>query len=122
MVSRSPDRHLFSRSDRLKQPREFNRLKQEGKRIAAGSLIANWMVRPPGSVSRLGVVTHRGVGSAVTRNRARRLMREVFRLNRHKFKQPVDLVLVARKSICGKTFFAVERDFLRALRQGAVLD
>jgi ribonuclease P protein component len=56
------------------------------------------------------------VGSAVIRNRARRLLRDVFRHHQHELAGPLDLVLVARPSIAGKPRSAVERDFLGVLR------
>jgi ribonuclease P protein component len=69
----------------------------------------------------LGVITSRRIGGAVVRNRARRLLRESFRLHQHDLAAPVDLVLVARPSIAGKGFAAVERDFMTTLRKGRLL-
>jgi ribonuclease P protein component len=66
------------------------------------------------------VVTGKAVGNAVARNRARRLMRESFRLHQRELAGPVDLVLVARPSIAGKKLADVERDFLRVLRQAGI--
>jgi ribonuclease P protein component len=109
-------RFCFPRSSRLKLPGSFARARAEGLRLVCGCLIANVLVRPPGSPSRLGVVTSKKIGNAVARTRARRLLRESFRLHQHHLKRPVDLVLVARPSIAGKDFAQVEHDFLRALR------
>jgi ribonuclease P protein component len=75
----------------------------------------------PGHPNRLGVVTSRKVGSAVIRNRARRLLREAFRRHQHALKGPLDVVLVARASIAGKRAGEVEQDFLVALRRRALL-
>jgi len=86
-----------------------------------GGLIANWLVLPPGDTSKLGVITSRKLGGAVVRNRARRLMREAFRLNQLQLKAPVDLVLVARASIVGKSRQDVERDYLTLLRRADLL-
>jgi ribonuclease P protein component len=69
----------------------------------------------------LGLITSRKIGSAVIRNRARRLLREAFRLRRHLLSQPLTLVLVARSSIVGKGLAEVERDFLEVLRRGRML-
>jgi ribonuclease P protein component len=108
-------RYGLPRSRRLKQSSEFARAKSNGKRMVWGCLIANLRLLTPGSTSRLGVVTSKRIGGAVERNRARRLLRESFRLHQHDLTQPADVVLVARPSIVGKGLAEVERDFLRAL-------
>ncbi len=64
-------------------------------------------------VSRLGVITSKRIGNAVQRSRARRLMRESFRIHQHEFLKPVDMVLVARRSINEKQQPDVERTFLK---------
>jgi ribonuclease P protein component len=127
------------RERRIKQGRDFARTKTQGKRVYSGCLIANWLTLPAGSPTRLGVITSRKVGAAVARSRARRLLREAFRV--HQFElaqpvdlvlvaqpsiqlelaQPVDLVLVAQPSIAGKAFQDVERDFLGAMRKARLL-
>ena len=114
-------RLCFPRSSRLKQKGDFLRARAQGQRLVSGCLIANILLRQADAPSRLGVVTSKKVGEAVGRNRARRLMRESFRLHQHELERPIDLVLVARPSIAGKAFADVERDFLRVLRQAKVL-
>ena len=114
-------RLCFPRSSRLKQKGDFLRARAKGQRLVCGCLIANILLRQADAPSRLGVVTSKKVGEAVGRNRARRLMRESFRLHQHELERPIDLVLVARPSIAGKAFADVERDFLRVLRQAKVL-
>ena len=89
--------------------------------MVLGCLIANWERLPENSASRLGVITSGRIGGAVVRNRARRLMRESFRLHQRELAGPVDLVLVARPSIVGKGFAEVERDFLVTLRRARLL-
>ena len=111
----------LGRSSRLAQSRDFARLRQHGERLALGCLIANWNKLPAGSTPRLGVVTSKKIGDAPDRSRARRLLRESFRLHQHEFSQPVDLVLVARNSIAGKSFAAVEKDYLAALRRAKLM-
>lgn len=109
------------RERRLRSPGEFARLKREGARSAKGCLIANWRRLEPSKDSKLGVVTPKSVGRSVDRSRARRLLREVFRLRRNDFHAPVEMVLVARASIRKLGFKEVERDFELALRGRGVL-
>ncbi len=111
----------FSRAARIKQGREFAGLKQHGRRMAVGCLVANWQGLPSAASSRLGIITNGRIGNAVARSRARRLLRETFRLHQHDLAQPVALVLVARPSIVGKQFQDVEKDFLTTLKKAGLL-
>ncbi|MCS7089497.1 MAG: ribonuclease P protein component [Verrucomicrobiota bacterium] len=106
---------------RLKLGRDFLRLRNEGGRVAQGCLIVNWLPRPEGQRSRIAVVAGRKLGRATVRNRARRLLREVFRLHQWDLAPPVDLVLVARPSIVDKGYGDVEADFLLAMRRAGLL-
>ena len=121
MNSAPPQRLRLGRPSRLAQSRDFARIRQRGERLALGCLIANWSQLPEGAASKLGVVTSKKIGDAPDRSRARRLLRESFRLHQHEFSRPVELVLVARNSIAGKKFAAVEKDFLAALHRGKLL-
>jgi ribonuclease P protein component len=106
---------------RLRRKIEFARIREQGRRVSKGCLIANWMILAPGSVSRLGVVTTRKLGKAHARSRARRLLRESFRLHQHHLRTPVAIVLIARSSILGRKLAEVERDYLSVLRQATLL-
>ena len=121
MTAESPKRLRLNRASRLAQSRDFARVRQQGQRLVLGCLIANWNRLPDGASPKLGVVTSKKIGGAVQRSRARRLLRESFRQHQHEFAQPVELVLVARNSIAGKTFADVEKDFLAALNRAKLL-
>ena len=121
MNSAPPKRLRLGRSLRLAQSRDFARVRQAGERLAQGCLIANWNKLPAGAEPKLGVVTSKKIGGAAARSRARRLLRESFRLHQHEFAQPVELVLVARNSIAGKKFAGVEKDFLAALKRAGLV-
>jgi ribonuclease P protein component len=123
MSAPSSDARCFrlGRSTRLAKSRDFARVRQAGERLAQGCLIANWNKLPAGAPPKLGIVTSKKIGGAVIRSRARRLLRETFRRHQHDLAQPVELVLVARNSIAGKKYAAVEKDFLAALKRAKLL-
>ena len=106
---------------RLRQSREFAAIRSQGQRAAKGCLVMNWLPMAKGDSSKVGVITSRKLGKANARSRARRLMREVFRLHQHDVRGPVSLVLIARNSIVGKKLADVKRDFLFLLRQANLL-
>lgn len=112
----------FGRSSRLKRSRDFARLRLEGGRLGGRWVIINWLGAAPGKPSRLGAVTSRRIGNAVARSRARRLLRETFRLHQREFTRPVEVVFVARPQIAGRSFAEVERDVLTTLRKAGLLE
>jgi ribonuclease P protein component len=114
-------RRRLGRRMRLKQSRDFARVRRLGRRQACGCFIANWQVLPAGSPTHLGVITAKSIGNAVARARARRLLREMFRLHQHDIAQPVDFVLVAQRSIAGKRLGDLEEPFMAMLRRGGLL-
>jgi len=121
-MSPSPNQQFrFGASSKIKRKRDFMLIKARGQRAAIGCLIANWQPVTGGNSRRLGVVTSGRIGSAVVRSRARRLMRESFRLHAHELAGPLDLVLVARRSIVGKPFRDVERDLMTILHKAGLL-
>ena len=121
-MSAPPPRLRFGRAARIKQSRDFTRVRQEGQRTVCGCLIANWRALPADHPARLGVVVSGKIGGAVIRSRVRRLLRETFRLHQHDLARPVELVLVARQSIVGRGLRAVEQDFLTALNRAGLLN
>ena len=121
MSAATPARRGLGRASRIKQGRDFARVRSAGQRAVRGCLIANWLRLPDGSPSRLGVVVSKKVGNAVIRNRAKRLLRETFRVHQFELAQPLDLVLVARASIVGHGRADVEKDFLKTLGQAGLL-
>ena len=121
MPADSPARRGLGRRARIKQGRDFAKVRQAGERVVKGCLIANWLRLPAESSSRIGVVVSKKVGGSVVRSRAKRLLRETFRLHQHELIQPLDLVLVARASIVEKDFPGVERDFMATLRNAGLL-
>jgi ribonuclease P protein component len=105
---------------RLGDSRVFARLKLQGRRMSAGSIIVNWEVLPPDGSSQLGVITSRKLGNAVVRARARRLLREVFRRHQHELNRPARVILIPRASMVNKPYKSVEQDYLRFMRQAGL--
>ena len=111
----------LKRAMRIRQRRDFARLRQTGQRIAVGSLVLNWKELPNNSLSRMAVITTKKLGPAIIRTRARRLLRECFRLHQHDLRTPLEMVLVARHGMLGKKLAAVEADYLFALSSANLL-
>ena len=88
----------MNRNFRLTQSSDFKRVRRSGKSYAHPFVVL--VVLPAeGERTRFGVTAGRSVGSAVQRNRAKRLIRENIRPLLPKVTPGWKVILIARKSI-----------------------
>ena len=107
----APDYRL-PRSKRLTHAHQFEEAFASGTKFV-GKLMVLWLRSAPDADGRLGIVTSRKVGGAVQRNRARRMIREAFRLNQHAIAKSADLVFVARFRLPEASLEDVEKELLK---------
>ena len=72
-------------------------------------------------VNRVGITTGKKLGHAVVRNRARRRLREVYRLNESMFKPGFDIVVVARSRCVTADFQKLTQAYLSLARKAGIL-
>ena len=73
-------------------------------------------------VNRVGITTGKKLGHAVVRNRARRRLREVYRLNEHLFKPGFDIVVVARHRCVTADFQKLTNGYLSLAEKAGILN
>jgi len=92
----------LSKQQRLVKNREFRAVLAQRKRCSDHLLVVHMAANGLGH-SRIGVSIGRGQGNAVVRNRVKRWIREVFRLNQLKMPCGVDiLVTMAKRKHAGR--------------------
>lgn len=99
-------------AERVGRRPDFERAYSTGVRVH-GRFMTVFVVANGGATARLGVAATRKLGSAVERNRAKRLAREVFR--RHKVLAGLDIVIVPRREMLDASFATLEADYTSAL-------
>lgn len=87
--------HGLPKSSIISKTWEFNRVYRFGNRLHGDGFAVIYMPNQQ-QWSRLGISVQRKVGGAVQRNRIKRVVREVFRKNRHLFPQNADVVVTIR--------------------------
>ena len=71
--------------------------------------------------NRVGIPTGKKLGHAVVRNRARRRLREVYRLSEHLFKPGYDIVVVARHKCVTADFQKLTKAYLSLAQKAGIL-
>lgn len=98
-------------STSLKENYEFRRLYSKGK-SAAGRLLVLYVRRVRRPDNRVGITVSRKLAHAVKRNRVRRRLREIYRLNERRFVRGLDLVVVVRGRGVEAPYRALEEELL----------
>ena len=95
----------------LKENRVFRRLYAKG-RSAVGPAMVLYCRKNGGKKNRLGFTVSTKLGGAVVRNRVRRRLREIYRLNEHRLSPGYDIVVVARVRAVHSRYDKLEAQFL----------
>ncbi|MGB5368383.1 MAG: ribonuclease P protein component [Polyangiales bacterium] len=106
----------FRRVDRLKKRYEFKQAQLSGRRIHTPHFL---IVVLPNALqnTRLGITVTKKVGTAVQRNRIKRVVREVFRRNRRLFPASHDLVFIAKRGATEIDYRSLLSELERAARK-----
>ena len=72
-------------------------------------------------INRVGVTVSKKLGKAVIRNRVRRRLREVYRLNESRFLPGWDIVVVARGRAVEASFADLTRSYLALAKKSGIL-
>lgn len=110
------DRTL-TRRERLRRRPEFLRVQQQGVRTR-GRYLTLFVLPNDLEITRLGIVATRRLGDAACRNRSKRIVREIYRLNKNQYEGPaVDIVVMPRPGFSDMPFDTLKTDYLSTLRR-----
>ena len=106
----------MKRAVTLKENYEFRRMYQKGASAAGGCMVVYCRKNKLGR-NRLGLTASVKLGHAVVRNRARRRLREVYRLHLDELAVGWDIILVARSRTVTASWKELNDTFLRLCRK-----
>jgi ribonuclease P protein component len=87
------------RANRLSRSRDFDAVYRHGRSTATRFLVLHWFAQEEPSEPRFGFSVPRAVGDAVTRNRIKRQLREIWRARLERVRPGRDYVLVVRPGL-----------------------
>jgi ribonuclease P protein component len=108
------------RSFRLTRSEDFKRVRRDGKSYAHPLVVLIVQSNSQPHV-RVGVAAGKSVGTAVYRNRTKRLLREAMRSLLPDIASNLDLVLIARPALASATLNDVRRALLNLLQRAKIL-
>ena len=111
----------MKRAVTLKENYEFRRMYQRGASAAGKTMVVYCRKNKLGH-NRLGLTASTKLGHAVVRNRCRRRLREVFRLNGPQLRQGWDIILVARGRTGRASWQELNDTFLKLCRKLDLLE
>ena len=106
----------MQRSFRLTRSEDFQRVRRSG-RSYAHPLLVLVAQSADGPALRIGVTASRGIGTAVKRNRSKRLLREAIRTLIPSLLTGWDILLIARPPLLSSSVFEVREALLTLLRR-----
>ncbi len=110
----------MQRKFRLTRSEDFQRVRRTGKSYAHPLIVL--VAQPNGEGKlRVGVAAGRTVGTAVKRNRAKRLLREAIRTLLPSLAPGWDLILIARPALVSADLFEVREALLTVLRSAELI-
>ena len=87
----------------------------------ANGLLVLYARKNKGDTNRVGITVSKKLGKAHIRNRMRRRLREVYRLNEEKFLPGWDIVVVARTKAVFADFDTLTRAYLQLAEKAGIL-
>jgi len=109
-------RESYPRTARLLRSSEFERVYREGRRRASRQFAVFARATAAGQPTRFGVSVKRALGTAVTRNRIRRRIREIVRRERNELPAGWDVVIHPRASVAEAEFKALSGELAALIR------
>jgi ribonuclease P protein component len=109
----------LNRSQRLRRPDQFQRVRREGKTWHHALLLLN-AAPSRRRQTRCGIVVGKRLGKAVERNRARRRVREAVRLSYASIQPGWDLVFVVRPGVVTAPFTEIQGAVAALLKRGGI--
>jgi len=73
------------------------------------------------NVNRLGITASKKIGGAVQRNRARRIIKEAYRLTEPRLNKGFDIVIVARKKAVYGKMWDIKKSLIYAFERSTLL-
>lgn len=106
---------------RLRNNRDFQRVYRKGRNFW-NRLVVLYTLPNGQDCSRIGFSITKKYGNSVERNRIRRQMKEIYRLNCYRVKKGYDIVFIPKWPVKNATYTEIEDAMLKLLKKARLLN
>jgi ribonuclease P protein component len=106
---------------RLRKSEDFQEVIQKGFSVANRQFVIYTLTKKEEEPLRIGISVSKKIGNAVTRNRVKRLIREVIRQNLEQITWRGDFVVIARTPTAEMDFAEVSVSLVRCLKKAKLI-
>lgn len=107
---------------RLAKRKDFGRVYKLGQSAANRQFVVYLMQNPQTEKMRVGVSVSKKLGGAVVRNRLRRQVKEIVRLNADRIAPGYDFIIIVRKGALGLSYREMEKSLQHVFKRAALWD
>lgn len=111
---------MIAKKNRLKKNRHFNYIYKKGERVF-GKHINLCFLKTKFQPFKVGFSVSNKIGKSTVRNKVKRRMREIVRLNFNKIKSTNNLIFVAKEGIEKLTYKEIESEILFLLKRADLI-
>jgi ribonuclease P protein component len=111
----------FLKAERLKRSNEFKAVFQQCRKLEDGTLAFYVQFKEDAGLRKFGVSLSRALGKAYLRNRLKRRLREIYRVEKEKFRGGYQIILVPRRGSVDRTFDELRDSFLSLSTRAGLL-
>jgi len=109
------------KKNRLTKREYFDKVYRGGKSVANHQFVLYSYARRQQEGFRLGISVSKKLGNAVVRNRIKRMVKEIIRLNAGKLPGGYDMILIVRKPAVGMAYADMEKSIFHILKRASML-
>jgi ribonuclease P protein component len=108
------------RKFRIKKNEDFQTVFKHGKSIANRQFVIYMLQKPEEREFRIGLSVSKKIGNAVTRNRVKRLIRQVFLEEKHRIVSGSEFIIIARKPAADMNYHEVKSSLNHLFRKAKI--
>jgi ribonuclease P protein component len=111
---------IMNKKNRVKKNEEFQLIFKNGQSFANRQFVVYVLKKENQPNFRIGLSVSKKIGKAVTRNRVKRYIRQVFQELKEQIQTGYDFVIIARMPVAEMDYYQVKKSLIHVLKRAKV--